>query len=163
MIISICPSHSPSQASRLLVLKMQMQISRSERVTGFLKAPASLSVDSGLFQRRRRGSVPCETHPRAGQAPGRFPSQICYLELLKALVFSYVISKALFWSRLGGSSRLSIRLRLRSRCHGLWVRAPPSGSVLTARSLEPASDSVSPSLSLSLPLLRSRPVSLSQK
>ena len=33
---------------------------------------------------------------------------------------------------------------------GSWVGALPSGSVLTARSLEPASDSVSPSLSASL-------------
>ena len=39
--------------------------------------------------------------------------------------------------------------------------SPASGSVLTAQSLEPASDSVSPSLSLTLP--HSRSVSLSQK
>ena len=39
--------------------------------------------------------------------------------------------------------------------------SPASGSVLTAQSLEPASDSVSPSLSL--PLSQSCAVSLSQK
>ena len=39
--------------------------------------------------------------------------------------------------------------------------SPASGSVLTAQSLEPASDSVSPSLSLPLP--HSRSVSLSFK
>ena len=39
--------------------------------------------------------------------------------------------------------------------------SPTSGSVLTARSLEPVSDSVSPSLSLTLP--RSRSVSPSHK
>ena len=41
--------------------------------------------------------------------------------------------------------------------------SPVSGSVLTARGLEPASDSASLSLSLSLPLPRSCSVSLSQK
>ena len=40
--------------------------------------------------------------------------------------------------------------------------SPASGSVLTARRLEPASDSVSPSLSLSLPLPHSCSVSLSK-
>ena len=39
---------------------------------------------------------------------------------------------------------------------------PASGSVLTARSLEPASDSVSPSLSVSLSLPHSCSVSLSK-
>ena len=39
--------------------------------------------------------------------------------------------------------------------------SPTSGSVLTAQSLEPASDSVSPSLSAPLPLTRA--LSLSQK
>ena len=38
--------------------------------------------------------------------------------------------------------------------------SPTSGSVLTVRSLEPASDSVSPSLSLSLPLTHSHSVSV---
>ena len=46
----------------------------------------------------------------------------------------------------GWLSRLSVRLRLRSRSQGSWAR-PASGSVLTAQSLEPASDSVCPSLS----------------
>ena len=40
--------------------------------------------------------------------------------------------------------------------------SPASGSVLTARSLEPASDSVSPSLSLPLPCSRSLSLSLSK-
>ena len=39
--------------------------------------------------------------------------------------------------------------------------SPASGSVLTARSLEPASDSVSPSLSAPLPLAVSLSLSLS--
>ena len=47
----------------------------------------------------------------------------------------------------GWLNRLNVQLRLRSWSHGLWVWAPHLGSVLTARSLEPASDSVSPSLS----------------
>ena len=48
----------------------------------------------------------------------------------------------------GWLSRLSIWFQLRSWSHGLWVRAPSpvSGSVLTARNLEPASNSVSLSL-----------------
>ena len=41
--------------------------------------------------------------------------------------------------------------------------SPASGSVLTAQSLEPASDSVSPSLSLSSPFVLSLSLSLSQK
>ena len=41
--------------------------------------------------------------------------------------------------------------------------SPASGSVLAARSLEPASDSVSPSLSLSLPLPRLRSPSMINK
>ena len=40
--------------------------------------------------------------------------------------------------------------------------SPASGSVVTAQSLEPALDSVSPSLSLSLPLPSSHSVSLSK-
>ena len=39
--------------------------------------------------------------------------------------------------------------------------SPASGSVLTARSLEPATDSVSPSLSLPLPYLHALSLSLS--
>ena len=39
--------------------------------------------------------------------------------------------------------------------------SPASGSVLTAQSLEPASDSVSPSLSASPPLMLCLPLSLS--
>ena len=51
----------------------------------------------------------------------------------------------------GWLSRLSVRLRLRSWPRGLWVRAL-HWSLLTAQSLEPTSDSVSPFLSV-LPLL----------
>ena len=40
---------------------------------------------------------------------------------------------------------------------------PPSGSVLAAQSLEPASDSVSPSLSVSPPLMHVRSLSLKNK
>ena len=59
----------------------------------------------------------------------------------------------------GWLSRLSVQLRLTSWSHGLWVRAPCSGSVLTAQSLEPASDFVSPPF----PLMRAHSLSLSQK
>ena len=45
-------------------------------------------------------------------------------------------------------SRLSIRLQLRSWSHGSWVRA-----LRQPQSLEPASDSVSPSLSAPPPLI----------
>ena len=45
----------------------------------------------------------------------------------------------------------------------LMSSGPVSGSVLTAQSLEPALDSVSPSLSLRLPCAHSVCVSLSQK
>ena len=48
----------------------------------------------------------------------------------------------------GWLSRLSIRLWLRSWSHSLLSSSPTSGSVLTAQSLEPALDSVSPSLSV---------------
>ena len=44
-------------------------------------------------------------------------------------------------------TRLSVRLQLGSWSHGLWVRAPRRALCLTAQSPEPASDSVSPSLS----------------
>ena len=49
----------------------------------------------------------------------------------------------------GWLSRLSVRLQLRSWSHSLWVRAPRRALCwqLRAWSLEPASDSVSPSLS----------------
>ena len=53
----------------------------------------------------------------------------------------------------GYLSWLSVRLRLRSQSRGSWVGAPASGSVLTTQSLEPALDSVSPSLSLPLLLM----------
>ena len=46
----------------------------------------------------------------------------------------------------GWLSRLGVRLRLGSRSHGSWVRAPRQ-ALLTTQSLEPASDSVPPSLS----------------
>ena len=58
--------------------------------------------------------------------------------------------------------RLSVRLPLRSWFHGSWVRAP-SGSVLTAQSLEPALASVSPSLSAPPPLFVPQSLSLSNK
>ena len=47
-----------------------------------------------------------------------------------------------------GLSRLSVRLQLRSWISQLMSSSPASGSGLAARSLEPASDSVSPSISL---------------
>ena len=53
----------------------------------------------------------------------------------------------------GWLSTLSVWLQLRSWSHGLWVQAPASASVLTAQSLELASDSVSHSLSAPLPLV----------
>ena len=61
----------------------------------------------------------------------------------------------------GWLRRLSVRLRLRS-CMILWFTSssPTLGCALTARSLEPALDSVSPSLSLPLPCSS---LSLSQK
>ena len=52
----------------------------------------------------------------------------------------------------GRLSRLGVRLRLRSRSHGLWVRAP-----------ELASDSVSPSLSAPPPLVLCLSLSVSKK
>ena len=63
----------------------------------------------------------------------------------------------------GGLSRLSVRLSISTQVmiSRFVSSSPASGSVLTAQSLEPAWDSVSPSLSLPLP--HSRSVSLSQK
>ena len=65
----------------------------------------------------------------------------------------------------GWLSRLSVRLRLRSRSrgHDLAVREfePCVASGLMAQSLEPASDSVSPSLSAPPPFMLC--LSLSQK
>ena len=63
----------------------------------------------------------------------------------------------------GWPSRLSIRLWLRSWSHGLWVRALRRALCWQVGSLEPASDSVSPSLSLPLPGSSSIFPSLSQK
>ena len=50
---------------------------------------------------------------------------------------------------------MGVRLRLRSRPHGSMSSSPTSGSVLKAQSLEPASESVSPSLSAPPPLMLS--------
>ena len=51
------------------------------------------------------------------------------------------------WGAPGWLSWLSVWPQLRVRSHGPWVRAPLSGSGLMAQSLEPVSDSLSPSLS----------------
>ena len=40
------------------------------------------------------------------------------------LVHFFFFFKCLFWGAPGWLSRLSVRLQLRSRSHGLWVRAP---------------------------------------
>ena len=61
----------------------------------------------------------------------------------------------------GRLSRLSVQLWLRSRSHGLWVQTlhqPLCGQL----SLEPASDSVSPSLSLPHPCSHSVSLCLSE-
>ena len=64
----------------------------------------------------------------------------------------FLIFKKNLIGALGWLSRLGVRLQLRSWSRRSVSSSPASGSVLTARSLEPASDFGSPSLS-ALPLL----------
>ena len=80
-----------------------------------------------------------------------------------SLGLSVFIFKVGGWGVPGWLSRLSVRLHLRHIMILQFVgSSPASGSVLTAQSLEPASDSVCVSLSTPLLLMRTLSLSLSK-
>ena len=97
----------------------------------------------------------CIIHLVVGGGGGMSQNKLFELQGIIELGKSFF--KCLYKTCLSGTpgwlSRLSVRLRLRSRVVSQLVSSSPvSGSVLTAQSLDPALDSVSPSLSALNPL-----------